>query len=285
MEHRFCRRLAAGIARSGLVPALALLAAGSPLVAPPAAAGPPERFGLTYLAYLDEARILRVEIELDLPAGGTSGDRYRLSVAATTIGVIGGLFPLRLMAGAHGKAGAAGVRPERYDASSAYGNNRQAVALTYRQNGSVVIASDPPTMEARHAARVRLGDRTLDPVSATVALIDRVARRGACGGRLAVFDGARRYDLIASAAGEGQVAPHGVALYSGPALRCSVAVELIDGFSQRDVQNGVYPQVTDLWLAPVLDGAPALPVRLIGHSSLGAMRLDLIGARRVPTIH
>src|SRR6185369_6501540 len=102
MEHRFCRRLAAGIARSGLVPALALLAAASAFIPPPAAAGPPERFGLAYLAYLDEARILRVEIELDLPAGGTSGDRYRLSVAATTIGVIGGLFPLRLMAGAHG---------------------------------------------------------------------------------------------------------------------------------------------------------------------------------------
>jgi hypothetical protein len=269
-----------------LVSVLALLSAGSLLSAPlPAAAAAPERLGLTYLAYLDEARILRVDIDLDLPAGGASGDRYRLSVAASTIGVIGGLLPLRLNAGAHGRAGASGVRPERYDASTIFGQNRQAVALTYRQNGSVVIASDPPTMEARHADAVRLADRTLDPVSATVALVDRVARRGACGGRLPVFDGARRYDLVVSAAGEGQVAPHGVALYSGPALRCSVAIELIDGFSERDVRGGVYPQVTDLWLAPVLDGVPALPVRLLGHSTLGTMRLDLIGARRVPVIH
>ena len=284
MKDRLCRRLAAGIARAGRMPALALLAA---LVATPpvAAAGPPERLRLAYLAYLDEARILRLDVDLDLPSGTGGGDHYRLSVAASTIGLIGGLFPLQLSAGARGRAGESGLRPERFDASTSYGENRQAVALTYRPNGSVVIASEPPTLEARHARAARLGDRTLDPASATVALVDRVARRGACGGRFAVFDGARRYDLIASPAGTGEVAPHGVSVYSGPALRCSVAVELIDGFAERDRRSGVYPQVTDLWLAPVLDGAPALPVRLIGHSSLGAMRLDLIGVQRVPAIH
>jgi len=122
-------------------------------------------------------------------------------------------------------------------------------------------------------------------VSATVALFVEAARRGACGGRLPVFDGARRYDLIPSPAGEGQVAPHGAAIYTGPALRCSVAVELIDGFAPRDVQGGVYPRVTDLWLAPVLDGVSALPVRILSHSSLGVIRLDLVGARRIPMIH
>ena len=68
-------------------------------------------------------------------------------------------------------------------------------------------------------------------------------------------------------------------------MRCSVAVELIDGFSPRDVQGGVYPRVTDLWLAPVLDGVSALPVRVLSRSSLGVIRLDLVGARRIPMIH
>ena len=273
-------------ARRRLWPALALLAglAALPPLAPVTAAVP-ERVGLTYLAYLDEARLLRVEIDFDLPAGGATGDRYRLSVAASTIGLIGGLLPMHIDAGAHGRASASGVRPERYDVSLAFGKSRQVMALTYRPNGSVVIASDPPTWQSRHAAAVRLGDHTLDPVSATVALFVEAARRGACGGRLPVFDGARRYDLIPSPAGEGQVAPHGAAIYTGPAVRCSVAVELIDGFSPGDVQGGVYPRVTDLWLAPVLDGVSALPVRMLSRSSLGVIRLDLVGARRIPMIH
>src|SRR5207302_915481 len=85
----------------------------------PATAAVPERVGLTYLAYLDEARLLRIEIDFDLPAGGATGDRYRLSVAASTIGLIGGLLPMHISADAHGRAGESGVRPERYDGSPA----------------------------------------------------------------------------------------------------------------------------------------------------------------------
>src|SRR5437899_4029911 len=171
-------------ARRRLWPALALLAGLAALPPSPAAAAVPERVGLTYLAYLDEARLLRVEIDFDLPAGGATGDRYRLSVAASTIGLIGGLLPMHISADAHGRAGESGVRPERYDVSLNFGRSRQVMALTYRPNGSVVIASDPPTWQSRHAAAVRLGDHTLDPVSATVALFVEAARRGACGGRL-----------------------------------------------------------------------------------------------------
>jgi len=155
------------------------------------------------------------------------------------------------------------------------------VTLAYRPNGSVVITADPPTVEASHAASAGLAERTVDPVTATMALIDHVVRQGECGGRLPIFDGTRRYDLVVSPVGESEVAPLAFSFYSGPARQCAVAVELLDGFNENDVRRGFYPLANDLWLANVIEGVPPLPVRAIGRSSLGVMRLDLIDAKPI----
>src|SRR3546814_1966606 len=52
----------------------------------------------------------------------------------------------------------------------------------------------------------------------------------------------------------------------------------IDGFRQADVDAGIYPRQATMWIAPVVAGAPPVPVRVIGASALGNLRLDLVEA-------
>ncbi|MFO1058044.1 MAG: DUF3108 domain-containing protein [Dongiaceae bacterium] len=248
------------------------------------AAAAPRVLRLAYLGYLDEARVARLEIDLDLSGAGPErvGERYRLSLAGGLIGPLGKLFPFHLTAGAHGSAGHGGVRPERFDAATELWDDRRAVALTYRPNGSVALVSDPPTVEGSRAIAGGLADRTLDPMSGALALLDRAAREGGCGGRVRVFDGIRRYDLEASTVGRSSVNRRGEAIYSGPAEECRLGLKPLQGFPEQAIRQGLYPTAARLWLAPVVSGLPALPVRMMGSSTLGQLRLDLVEAYRLP---
>jgi hypothetical protein len=280
----------ASLPRARRVPWRAL-AASALLLAGPAllpgdradAAATPGVLRLAYVGYLDEARVARLDIDLDLAGGGPGvGERYRLSLAGGLIGPLGKLFPFHLTAGAHGSAGRGGVRPERFDAATELWEDRRAVALTYRPNGSVSLVSDPPTVEGNRAIAGGLANRTVDPMSGALALLDHAAREGVCGGRVRVFDGVRRFDLEASAVGRSSVTRQGDVIYAGPAEECRIGLKPLQGFPEDAMRQGVYPTAARLWLAPVVAGVPALPVRLLGRSTLGQLRLDLVEAHRLP---
>src|SRR3546814_9384167 len=130
----------------------------------------------------------------------------------------------------------------------------RAVGLTYGAGGGVAIGADPPTVAARQAREKGLAQGTLDPLSAVVALVNQVIRNGACAGRVAVFDGTRRFDLEASPAGTSEVTKIGASLYQGPATECAIELVFIDGFRQADVDAGIYPRQATMWIDPVVAG-------------------------------
>ena len=235
---------------------------------------------LGYLAYLGEIEVARVDIVLELAPLAVRPGPYRMEADVALVGAMGRLFPFRIKAQADGTADAAGVRPARYRSSISLWETHQAVTLTYRPGGAVEVASDPPTVEAREARANGFVDHTLDPLSATVAAIHGVVRSGDCRGEFPVFDGARRYDLLLSPVGEAQIAPSDTAYYAGPATECAVGARLLGGFGEFDQRAGLYPATTRLWLAAVVAGAPAVPVRILAENVLGRLRLDLVEVRR-----
>ncbi|MEX2009916.1 MAG: DUF3108 domain-containing protein [Dongiaceae bacterium] len=235
---------------------------------------------LGYLAYLGEFEVARVDVVLDLAPLAVRPGPYRMAADVALVGAMGRLFPFRIEAQAEGTADAAGVRPARYRSTIDLWETHQAVALTYRPGGAVEVASDPPTVEAREARENGFVDHTMDPLSAAVAVIDGVVKSGACRGTMKVFDGARRYDLLFSPVGRGQIAPSDAAYYAGPATECAASARLLGGFGDVDLASGLYPATTRLWLAPVVAGAPAVPVRILAENVLGSMRLDLVEVRR-----
>lgn len=262
--------------------ALGILVAALLVSARPAPAQDAGALRLAYLGYLGAAEVVRADVDLELGPDLRLPDRYRMAVRLGTTGDLHKLVPFDMEADAYGLAGRGGVQPARYSSSTRIFRSSQSVTLSYGRGGEVEIESQPPTVEARQAAREGLARATLDPLSATMAVMNTVLRTGSCAGRIPVFDGARRYDLHVTPVGRSQVTRLGVSLYEGEATECSVRAELLAGFRQADIEAGLYPETTSLWLAPVLDDASPILVRVATHSMLGPIRLDLIEAELRP---
>lgn len=237
---------------------------------------------LGYAGFLGNVQMVEASVGLELPmaqpAATAAPTRYRMGIDVVMSGPMARLVPFTMTAESRGTAGSGGVRPALHTSMTRIYERGQAMRLAYGEGGKVEITADPPTVEARTAREQNLAQGTLDPLSAVVALVDEVIRRGECGGNVAVFDGTRRFDLQAKPAGTGQVEKIGMSLYEGPAVQCEITPVFIHGFRQADVDAGLYPQSATMWLAPVVAGAPPVPVRVIGRSKLGTLRLDLMEA-------
>lgn len=273
---RLGRRLALGLC-SGLIGAAAALLLARPLPAQDAGA-----VRLAYLGFLGAAQVIRVDVDLQLGPDMRLPERYRMVVRIGTTEGLHKLVPFDMEADAHGVAGRGGVLPARFSSSTRIFQSSESVTLSYGKGGEVEITSEPPTIEARRAEREGLARATLDPLSATVAMMNTVLTHGTCTGRFPVFDGVRRYDLHVTAVGVSKVTRLGFSLYEGDATECSVRTELLAGFPEADVKAGLYPETTSLWLAPVFDEASLVPVRVATRSVLGPLRLDLVEAEILP---
>lgn len=237
---------------------------------------------LAYAGFVGTAQIIRMDVDLELGPDMRLPDRYRMVVRIGTTEELHALVPFDMQADAHGAAGRGGVQPARFTSNTRLFQSNESVTLSYAGDGEVEISSDPPTVEARRAEREGLARATLDPLSATVAMMNSVQTQGTCTGRFPVFDGVRRYDLHVTAVGVSKVTRLGFSLYEGDATECSVRTELLAGFHEADVKAGLYPETSSLWLAPVFDEASLVPVRVATHSALGPLRLDLVEAEILP---
>lgn len=249
-----------------------------PLAAGSAGAAEQDYVHLGYAGFLGPVQVVEAKVGMRLPPGTAALGPYSMELDVAMSGPLVKMVPFSMSAASSGRTEPGGVRPVRYSSTTRIYDDAQAMQLTYGRGGAVEIAADPPTVEARAARELGLAQGTLDPLSAVVALVNEVIRTGACGGRVAVFDGTRRFDLEARPAGTSQVTKIGLSLYQGPATECAVTPVFLDGFREADIDAGLYPNAATMWIASVVAGAPPVPVRVTGSSALGSLRLDLVEA-------
>lgn len=192
---------------------------------------------------------------------------YRIAFSARTEGLIGWLYPYRVETRSAGLVGDAGIRALSYRSESRSRGKERRRMVRYLVDGP---AGPDDRRDPRAAG-------TQDPASAVFAVIEAFARAGRCEGVVPVFDGKRRYDLVLSHLGQATLRPSRYALYSGPAVLCRVRMTRHSGFKKK--RAGGFPSEIKLWLAPAVEGGPALPVRLEGKSDLGSLVVHLVAAR------
>lgn len=248
-----------------------------------AAASDAREVRLSYYGYLGDIQIGQLEVSFRLPPEGVLAMPYNVRADLTLAGAYGQLLPFRWQGEAQGGTGQYGVKPSRYQSVMSLLGTAEALTMTYRPNGVVEVVSEPQTVESNRAAALGLGNDTVDPLSAAVAIVDAMIRNGNCTAALPVFDGARRFDLRVFPAGHDVVERTYFSAYEGPAERCRVEVDLIAGFRTDAMNSGFYPDQTDVWLAAVMDKAPPVPVRVLARSKAGLMRIDLIEVRTLAT--
>jgi hypothetical protein len=204
-----------------------------------------------------------------------SDDRYAVRIEARGTRLVDLLTGWSYVAEAEGRMTAAGPAPASFRSERTLRRRHEIRHMRYGGDGAVEVVDVPPQSPGDAAAvppDFRPG--TLDPLSALFA----VATTGpaGCMGRLPVFDGRRRYDILVRGDGTETLEASRHARYSGPASRCIVTMRPVAGFeSDRDAgaffEYGAERTAT-LWHAPAGPRGKSVPVR---------MRIDMPGSSLV----
>ncbi|SDG01146.1 Protein of unknown function [Limimonas halophila] len=251
------------------------------LLATPATA---EQVGLTYKLWVGGLHGLTMKARVELDA-----NRYDLALQAQTKGWTSTLFPFVLEARSVGAVDGELPDPGRFHTASREGSERiRWAALDYPAgDGAPTLKAwpDPADERDREVVPERARRATLDPVSAVYTLLRQAA--DGCDGKVAIFDGRRRFNLIAQDQGTKQIRKSAYTMYSGPARVCELTLRRVHGFEQDNGRNrgkggsggggeSKYPDTIRVFLAEVKEGLPPLPVRLEAVTLLGALRAHLV---------
>lgn len=271
---------AGGSAGNPAVPAL-------PPPTAPATSAQPGDLGLSYAIYVGGVHVIDASAHI-----GPLAEMYRVGLSLQTDGFLGRIASWKTDVRAHGRLDGMGMpQPVRFTAHGAWRDEPRLTTLDYPGTGAPLLSlADPAPEKDREPVPDELRQGTLDPVSAIVAVLDRVGRGGTCDLTVPVYDGRQRYDLAFSDRGQDQVPASDLSVFSGPARRCAVTYKPLAGKwkesrpdrRDRDGEGArrAGREVT-LWVAPATPGGPAVPVRLEMDSPLGPVMVHLAKLDRV----
>lgn len=228
-----------------------------------------------YQIYVHGLRIGRLEAGLELQAA-----TYRLELAFQTFGLVGWLFRGHQLDISEGRVARQLLEPSRYSGQGFWRGEPRRVLIDYIGRQPVVRNLEPPNDAEREPVPAQLQANSLDTLSAMVTLIHRIADTGRCDSVIDTFDGRRAVRFNARTVGEADLEPTGRSSFQGRALRCDFNGTLMAGYRLADPpeERGV-SRHGSAWFAPVVPGAPLLPVRLEFETSIfGDATIYLIGA-------
>jgi hypothetical protein len=261
---------------------LAMAGAVSLLPAPARAAETmsPRIVDLTYDVYLGGLHIFTFDVDMTLQP-----DRYRVAAEGATQGMVGWLYEWQTKLAAEGLDRNGRIEPQRYDVESNWQGNPRTVRLGFAEGGRYDLERTPPPEpdpDIEGELPESLPKGIVDPLSLAVAASRALQQNGRCDQTVPVFDGQRRYDLTLTHVDEATIPPSEYSVYHGPAVRCSFRMTRISGFrkswrTKRQVAVDASPPT--IWLAPIREDLPPLPVRYDGAIALGNIVIHLTKAQ------
>ena len=230
---------------------------------------------LSYVVYFGYLPALDVATSIE-----SGGGHYRLEAKVVPQSWISWAIPWTAVSEAAGRLGDDGrVGPEHYLSAATWSTRRRQTSLEFAEDGSLKTAPEPPKLEeGREAVPAEMLKSVLDPVSTVVAMLGAAQAGGpGCAPSLPVFDGRRRFDILAARQPDATMAPVRYSAYAGPAVVCQLRFKSLAGgyrdgersrFWQTDKPGAERPPI-ELWLAPPRAGALPVPVYVAGKSILG----------------
>ncbi len=238
-----------------------------PNTSPDAAAPDPSRTDLVYAVYAGGFHVLDAHARYV-----RDGDSYDISARARTGGFLDWFFSWE------GRVSSTGILdgtrhavPNRHENWGLYNGSERKVMVSYDRSGTVTsVVRDPePDWDKFFPLPDDAADGTVDPLSLIAQVLAYVESGGNCDGEHSVFDGKRRYDLFTTDKGTESIPATDYSIYHGPALKCRIEFEMLGGNRKEVSDVAKSARNRDVWLAPVLENTPPLPVRVQVETSFG----------------
>jgi hypothetical protein len=237
-----------------------------------------QRLGLDYTVYFGGLHVLDLGV-----AVGLGARTYDVTSNIRTVGIARWWAPWDSVATTEGRLDGLQVEPQRHRMEGELRGHRRTVAIDFRGSDVADVRLDPPPAHDEDRDPVTPAEMkgTLDPSSALLAMSRRVAADGGCTGRVPVFDGRRRYDVVVVDRGTERLSAGDSDRFSGPALRCDFTFVPIAGYARHstDPEHLKYRVRTGhAWFAEIVPGEPAVPVRI---EMQGDVAVTVVHLRRV----
>ncbi len=264
-----------------------LFAAGLALAAPCACGETPSAVALDYKIYVGGLEALAATVTI-----ASEPAKYQVRIDAVTAGVIAKMFPWVIKMQSVGNVVDDRLQPVQHEQTTNFQGKDRSVFLDYDGHGGFLDRRVVPDAheDQRDEVPASLTRDTLDIVSAILAGLKKVDRTGSCDGRVPVFDGRRRFDLVYSDDSHDHLEGSDVAMYQGDALRCAIRVEPVAGFWRKnqkrfftrkiDGEEEIVPIEVDI--ARVGAAGTEVPVRIESTSPFGSLVLNLQHVENVP---
>ena len=231
---------------------------------------------LSYDAFIGIFYIVSAEVELRIYA-----DRYDIVTRARSEGIASLFFSWQSVARSAGRHANGRLVPQLHEVRGKWRGKSRQVRVSYDGLGRINFEVNPPSDGTkRDAVPQRLTVGTVDPLSATLTFLLRVAKGDKCEGTIPVFDGLRRYDMIVRAGRPATLSNLHSSVFRGRAQRCDVKLRRIAGFWKKPSRFGQRVTNPVLWVASPLDGVPPVPVRFTAATGFGELRIHLTRVQR-----
>lgn len=236
---------------------------------------------LDYSVYAGGLRALSASLEMDL---GKSA--YDVALEAQTQGFIGSLFPWKARYETTGRTEGQRLKPVVHQVESTWKKSSNTVELAYDKRGVFKSKKETENSHAKPQSKDALAKSAViasdavDVLTGTLQILRNVDMTHGCTAKSQVFDGKRRFNIIFTDKGLENLRANKYSRFEGQARKCEITVEPVAGFREKDKKRGWLAvqehtrersKLPTIWLAPLYQKGPIVPVRMEIASEYGSV--------------
>jgi Protein of unknown function (DUF3108) len=213
---------------------------------------------LAYNTYAAGVEVMQMRASI-----GLSPWNYQVAVDYHTTGLVGLLYRGHQTNSVRGLWQDKHADPLEFVGEGVWRGQNRRTLIDYNHGVPDVKDLQPPQENEREPVPSELRLHTMDTLSALAQLMREVERAKSCESAVHTYDGRRVLDVVAHTGGREKLDQTGRSIFSGQTLRCDFEGREVAGFliGQDDPEHR-RPLQGSAWLAPMLPGAPPLPVRI-----------------------
>jgi hypothetical protein len=237
---------------------IAVTALGLAFLAPAGASAQVTQAQLAYDTYAAGIEVMQMQAHF-----GLGPWNYRLDLDYHTTGLVGVFYRGRQTNTVRGTWDDDQAMPAKFFGEGVWRGHERRTLIDYDHGLPHVKELQPPQETEREPVPLELRRHTIDTLSALAQLMRRVEHDHTCETEVRTYDGRRVLDVVAHTGGPERLDPTGRSIFSGPTLRCDFEGRELAGFllGEDDPEHRT-PLHGSAWLASLLPGTAALPVRI-----------------------